>query len=122
MRLYEVINPKIFNLGFEQKKSILDGKYELIAKAGPMLYSPGKVVTKSEQFRIEAYKKRVLVGWVNFEQKGDHLEALDLFVNKHHRQKGIASEMYVFAKELGNTIKPSSKQTALGKAFWAPKT
>jgi hypothetical protein len=118
MRLYEVINSKIFNLGFEQKKSILDGRYELVAKAGPMLYHPSKMITTSEQFRIEAFKKRVLVGWVNFEPKGDHLEAMDLFVNKNHRQKGIASEMYIFAKELGNSIKQSNKQTSMGKLFW----
>lgn len=118
MKLFEVINSKIFNLGFEQKKSILNDEYELVAKAGPMLYSTKGIVTKSEQFRIEAYRKKVLVGWVNFEPKGDHLEALDLFVNKNHRQKGIASEMYVFAKELGNSIKKSEKQTSMGKLFW----
>jgi hypothetical protein len=30
--------------------------------------------------------------------------------------------MYKFARELGNDIHPSSKLTALGRAFWSDKT
>jgi hypothetical protein len=46
------------------------------------------------------------------------LEAIDLSVDTYHRRKGIATAMYQFAKELGNDIIPSTKQTPNGKAFW----
>jgi len=121
MKLTEVLNKQVFRLGFEKSKPILDGKYLLKAMPGRFTYQPGKFVTETDQFRIEAYKGKTLVGWVNFENKKDHLEALDLVVNKEHRRKGIATEMYTFAKELGNDIKASDKQTSLGKAFWDKK-
>lgn len=122
MKLTEVLNKAVFRLGFEKSKPILDGKYLLKAMPGRFTYVPGKFVTETDQFRIEAYKGKTLVGWVNFENKGDHLEALDLVVTKEHRRKGIATEMYKFAKELGNDIKASDKQTSLGKAFWNDKS
>lgn len=118
MKLNEVVNKVGFKMGFDKKKSILDGKYELRAMPGRFIYQPGKFVTDTDQFRIEAYKGKLLVGWVNFENIDNALEALDLVVLKDYRRQGIASEMYKFAEELGNTIRPSSKQTTLGKAFW----
>ena len=118
MLLNEIINSSVFRRGFEKTKKILDDKFDLIAKHGYLPYSPSKKINTSNQFRIEAYKGKQLIGWVNFEKNGDDLEALDVVVNEPFRRKGIATEMYKFAKELGNTIKPSSKQTALGKAFW----
>lgn len=117
--LFETVNDKIFWAGFEEKKPILDGEYTLIAKAGYMTYS-AKPKFKSEQFRIEAREKRgSVIGWVNFEKIEDHLEALDLWIAPAHRRKGIATEMYSFARELGNDIYASEKQTAMGKLFWS---
>ena len=114
--LFEDVNQKVFRPGFEQTKELPNG-YKLIAKPGYV-----KIDAKqSEQFRIEVKTpKNVTIGWVNFEVKGDGkwLEALDLVVDKKHRRKGLATEMYKFARELGNTIKPSSKQTGMGKVFW----
>lgn len=118
MKLNEIVNKAGFRMGFDKKKSILDGAYELHAMPGRFVYQPGKFVMDTDQFRIEARKGKRVVGWVNFEQKGDALEALDLVVLKDYRRQGIATEMYKFAEELGNTIRPSSKQTGLGKAFW----
>ena len=118
MKINEIINSSVFRRGFEKTKEILDGQFTLVAKHGYLPYSSSKKINVSNQFRIEALKGKQLVGWVNFEQRGDALEALDLVVNEPYRRKGIASQMYVFAKELGNSIIPSSKQTALGKAFW----
>lgn len=115
MRLVELVNPKVFHRGFE--RSMEYGPYTLVATPGYFRYGqkPGE---PSDQFRIEARKGRVMVGWVNFENIDDNLEALDLHIDPKHRRKGIATAMYKFAKELGNSISPSSKQTAMGKLFW----
>lgn len=119
MKICEVVNKAVFRMGFNKMKSILNGKYELRAMPGNFEYVPGKFVTTSKQFRIEAYDRKLLIGWVNFEVVDDKLEALDLVVTKDYRRQGIATEMYSFARELGNTIQPSGKQTKLGKEFWS---
>lgn len=119
--LFETVNKKVFMQGFEQEREILDGKYIIVAKHGYLPYTTPQTRV-SNQFRIEVKTARgVQVGWVNFENIDDNLEALDLSVSEKHRRKGIASEMYKFARDLGNTIKPSSKQTAMGKKFWSDK-
>lgn len=121
VELLERVNDRLFWQGYEKTKSVLDGKYELVAKAGYVKYG-AKPSYKSEQFRIEARTpKKVQIAWVNFENIDGNLEALDLHVDAKHRRKGIATEMYKFARELGNDIKPSSKQTGMGKQFWATK-
>lgn len=118
IELFEQVNPKVFQQGFEQEREILDGKYKLVAKHGYLPYTTPQTRV-SKQFRIEAKTpKGVTIGWVNFENIDGNLEALDLSVQEKHRRKGIASEMYKFARSLGNTIKPSSKQTGMGKKFW----
>lgn len=116
--LFEAVNVKVFKPGFEQTKELPGGKYKLVAKPGYV-----KIDQKqSDQFRIEVQTMRgTQLGWVNFVQNGDELEALDLNVDKQFRRRGLATEMYKFARELGNTIVPSGKQTALGKAFWSKK-
>jgi GNAT superfamily N-acetyltransferase len=121
----EATNPAVFKRGFSKIKEILGGEYTLTATPGYFKYRTEAAPVKSEQFRIECKdKKGNLVGWVNFEEKRDHsdktdnLEAIDLVVNKEHRRKGIATEMYKFARELKNDIRPSSKQTSMGQQFW----
>lgn len=117
--LFERVNDKIFWKDFEKDKEILDGSYALSARCGWIKIS-AKNPYKSDQFRIVAKtKKGVEVGWVNFEKHDDHLEALDLSIQPAHRGKGIATEMYKFARELGNDIKPSKLQTGMGKQFWS---
>ena len=114
----ETVNDKLFWTGYEKKKEILDGAYVLVASAGYVGYG-AKPDHKSTQFRIVARTaKGGDVGWVNFENKDDHLEALDLTIQPAHRRKGIATEMYRFARELGNDIAPSKLQTTKGKQFW----
>ena len=116
--LFETVNKKVFTQGFEQERPILDGEYTLVAKHGYLPYTKPQTMN-SKQFRIEAKtKKGVVVGWVNFENVDDNLEALDLGITEKHRRKGLATAMYKFARDLGNTIKASPKQTALGKKFW----
>jgi ribosomal protein S18 acetylase RimI-like enzyme len=119
--LFEKINDKVFWQDFSKDKEILDGAYTLQARCGWIkINAPNKY--KSDQFRITAKsKKQGEVGWVNFEVKDGKLEALDLSIQPAHRRKGIATEMYKFARELGNDIAPSRLQTGMGKQFWSQK-
>jgi GNAT superfamily N-acetyltransferase len=95
------------------------GKITLIASHGPIDYVPGGRGRESSTFTIKAFTQSgKQVGWVNFEEINSSLEAVDLVVDPAHRRQGIATELYRFAKELGNSISPSSKQTPDGKAFW----
>lgn len=114
----ETVNDKLFYQGYEHKKPILGGKYVLSATSGYVGYG-AKPGYKSTQFRIVVKtSKGEEVGWVNFENKDDKLEALDLYIQPAHRRKGIGTEMYRFARELGNEIAPSKLQTGMGKQFW----
>ena len=115
----EEINPKVFRRGFEQSEKF--GDYTIIATPGRFLLHQ-KYNDPSEQFTVRALLGKDKVAWVNFELIDDHLEALDLYVDPKHRRKGIATAMYQFAKKLGNDIIPSSKQTGMGKQFWATKS
>ena len=115
----EKVNPDVFKRGFEKVKTF--GKYTMVATPGRFLLHQ-KFNEPSEQFTIKTFVGKNQVSWVNFEIKDDHIEALDLHVDDKHRRRGIATAMYKFAKELGNDILPSSKQTALGKTFWATKS
>ena len=116
----EAVNEKIFQRGFEETKPY--DRYILVAKHGDLPYLPNRRAQRSDQFRIECRKGGAVIAWVNFELVGDHLEAIDVNVDNQHRREGIATAMYKFARELGNDIKPSSKQRPLGKAFWSDKT
>lgn len=119
--LVEKVNEKLFYQGYTETREILDGKYKLVATAGYVGYG-AKPGFKSKQFRIVAKTdKGAEIGWVNFENKDGHLEALDLSIQAAHRRKGIATEMYKFARELGNDIAPSKLQTGMGKLFWSEK-
>lgn len=116
--LCERVNRDIFRPGFEKTKLVLDDKYKLVATPGYVKLGD----KESTQFRIEIQTIRgTKLGWVNFEIKDGKLEALDLNVDKNFRRRGFATEMYKFARELGNDIAPSLKQTELGKKFWSDK-
>jgi GNAT superfamily N-acetyltransferase len=119
--LFEKVNDKIFWSDFHEEKSILGGEYKLVAMCG-WIKMNAKPEHKSDQFRIVARTKQGSeCGWVNFENKDGKLEALDLSIQPAHRRKGIATEMYKFARELGNDITPSRLQTGMGKLFWSKK-
>jgi GNAT superfamily N-acetyltransferase len=114
----ETVNDKIFWSDFHKERQILDGQYILVATAGYVGYG-AKPEHKSTQFRIVAKTANgAEVGWVNFENKDGTLEALDLSIQPAHRRRGIATEMYRLARELGNDIAPSKMQTGMGKQFW----
>ena len=114
----ESVNSAAFRRGFERQKKF--GRYTLIATPGRFLLHQ-KFNEPSDQFTISVFYRGHKVGWVNFEIVDDNLEALDLYVEPRHRRRGLATAMYKFAVELGNDVKPSGKQTALGRAFWATK-
>jgi len=121
MLVSELFEPRVFRRGFEQEQKY--GKYRLVARHGPLPWlGHGRTPMVSDQFRVEAYHGRNLVAWVNFEVVDDHLEAIDVVVDKKHRRRGVATAMYQFAKSLGNDIQRSSKQTGMGREFWATKS
>ena len=119
LELTEKINDKIFYTNFDASKEILGGKYKLVARAGYVrLGSPNKF--KSHKFEIRVRTaKGTEVGYANFEQSGEHLEAESIKIDPEHRQKGIATEIYKFVRELGNDIQPSKLQTGMGKLLWS---
>jgi len=126
--LDEKVNAEVFLPSFnEQHREIIakNGKpYVLIAKPGPRSLHQ-KFRDPSRLFSIEAYPKvkdqvsKYRVGLVNFVNHGDHVEAEDVHVDPKHRRKGLAKAMYQFAKDVVGDIKPSSKQTSMGKQMWS---
>lgn len=116
--LFEAVNKDVFWASFKKEKEILNGKYKLVASAGYIEHGAANPY-KSKQFKITAFNKNKQIALVNFEVKDNNLEAIDITVDAAHRRKGIATEMYKFARELGNDIQRSEKQTALGKKFWS---
>lgn len=119
--ILEKVNDDIFWRGFEQKKEIElpSGKFVLVAKAGHIELNADPA-HKSKQFRIEVQKPNGnMIGRVNFIQNDGKLEAIDVKVEKPYRRMKLATEMYKFARELGNDIQKSDKLTPLGAAFWS---
>ena len=117
-RVKEEINPQVFRRGFEKTKEILGGKYVLKAYHGVLPYSPTKKINSSENFHIDAFTaKGSKVGNVTYKVTDDNLEAVFVTVDPKYRRQGIAKEMYIFAKELGNDIIPSSMRIYNGNDF-----
>ena len=48
----------------------------------------------------------------------DDLNSDDTWVDKNYRRMGIATKMYNWAQELGNTVVPSKFRSTAGKKFW----
>jgi len=117
--LTENINPQVFRRGFERSKEIMGGKYSLTATHDMLPYSPTKKINQSENFIITAYarKGKMQVGQVTFKVTDDNLEAVFVTVKPEFRRQGIAKAMYLFAKELGNEIIPSSMRIYNGDDF-----
>lgn len=114
----ESINPQVFRRGFEQTKKVLGGKYMLKAYHGLLPYSPTKKINHSENFHIDAFTANGnKVGNVTYKVTDNNLEAVFVEVKPEFRRQGIAKEMYIFAKELGNDIIPSSMRIYNGNDF-----
>jgi hypothetical protein len=134
MRIQEIreaINPDILRPEFRKKKMIKvsSGYVSLVATS---------VLDSDEifpQFLITAYNAlNHKIGYLRFNVRdltawkralglgGKHprafLTAKMVEVDPRYQKQGIAGEMYKFAHELGNDVKPSDTQTPPGRDMW----
>ena len=113
--LHETVNHDVFNPAFNDTQ-IFDG---LTYRATSEEDHQGK-----PYFVIRVYDDAfVRVGLVKFalykdDKGGEWLESLISAIQPEYQGKGIASNIYAYARMLGNTIKPSSDQTQQGRAMW----
>lgn len=70
---------------------------------------------------ISADHDGYLVGQVSFNIRGDTLVAGKVTVHPDFRRKGVATQMYNYAKSLGYSITPSASRTDDGLSFWQNK-
>jgi hypothetical protein len=61
---------------------------------------------------------RIKIGTFTFKHDNKNLKAIDIWVSKEHRGKGLAKMVYDILSERGYKIYRSSDQTAAGKHFW----
>ena len=115
----EEINPDILHPEFKHKQVIGDYTYTAASSMGS---------DNDNYLVIKAYHgpTNYPLNWVaqvSFFIRGTpesgYLESLNTWVAREYREKGIARTMYSYAKMLGNTVKPSSTQTDMGKKMWS---
>ncbi len=113
--LKETVNHDVFNPAFNDTQ-FFDG---LTYRASSEEDHQGK-----PQFVIKVFDDNFeRVGLVKFTLQKDKsgnewLESLISAIQPEYQGKGIASHIYAYARMLGNTVKPSSDQTAQGRAMW----
>ena len=107
-KLDETINPDILHQEFKHTQEIGDFTLTAETKKGP----------ESTQLEITCYLQGQFVGNADFWIHGDALQSGLTWVSRQHRNLGVASTMYAYAKMLGNDIKPSSNQLHPGKMMW----
>jgi len=130
MRISEVVNPAIVSSEFHAEK-IIDtsvGKLKLVAKniaTGNVPQFVVSVINDKDQsighfrFVVADYRPEKKMFGFKLKSKLDpYVVGGNVSVWGEYQRKGIATQVYKFVKELGNDIKPSTKQTAAGKAFW----
>jgi hypothetical protein len=108
------INPEVFKEGFQKLKQLADGTWL-------------RAYSDMGEFRIEAIKDSHRVGETYMgpeyrDRKNSSerdLQAWITKVNPDHQGKGLASEMYKFASELGNDVVAGTSQTPAGRALWS---
>lgn len=112
MRINEVItesvNPDILNPEFYHKQQI--GDYTYVATFKDAKGKP--------KLRIECFYGDERVAYVEFDITDKALVSDITWIMKAHRNKGIASTIYAYAKMMGNDIAPSKEQTDMGKKMW----
>jgi len=114
----EEINPDILNPKFKHLLEI-DG-LDYTATVEPDKFSPQGGL----RLVIKCVDKATHAGTGKFNvhenSKGDQwLESSITWVNPNYRGQNIASNIYAYAKMLGNDIKPSSDRTPAGKDMWS---
>lgn len=113
--LQETVNHDVFNPAFNDTQ-FFDG---LTYRASSEEDHQGK-----PYFVIKVFDDNFeRVGLVKFalykdDKGGEWLESLISAIQPEYQGRGIASNIYAYARMLGNTIKPSSDQTAMGRAMW----
>jgi hypothetical protein len=110
--IYEGLNPDTLNPKFMQEKTM--GELKLVARGMPITS-----MAPQGGLEITAHFGGQEIGGVNFKALGNNLVANQVTINKNFRGKGIAAEMYRYARRLGNTIEPNVRdQTSHGQAMW----
>ena len=112
----EQVNKQMLNPSWSAEKTI-------DTSAGPLELRARYHDAVVDQIIITASLNGQDVGQVRFvvssvDRKEPVLVAGNLNVDRDQQRKGIASAMYRWAKELGNTIEPSYSQTDAARAFW----
>lgn len=103
------VNPEVFQEGFQKLKQLADGTWL-------RAYGTGRGLT------IEAVKDSHTLGTVDFSPEyvnravSDERNLQASFTASD--QKGLATQMYQFAGELGNDIQRSPVQTKAGQKMW----
>ena len=106
----EEVNPETFNRKFKHEVKI--GNYLYKADLFNMEYGFGQAL------RIRCFDGNKQIGRVLFKNYGDHIESEDTEVHPNYKGQGIATNMYAYAKMLGNDIFPSFIRTKQGKDMW----
>jgi GNAT superfamily N-acetyltransferase len=103
------INPEVFKEGFQRLKQLADGTWlraHFDSRTG---------------LNIEARKDGHIIGNVVFDKGKDELRTFSVKVEPDYQRQGYATELYQFAKELGNDIGSNGGmgRTEAGKGFAA---
>lgn len=100
----ETINRDILNPAFKHQQEI--GDFLL------------KAEKKSGKLAIRCFHEGEYAGSADFTINVNNLTSDLTWVSRQHRNMGVASTMYAYAKMLGNDVVPSSQQLPPGKAMW----
>jgi hypothetical protein len=109
MRFAELIQPELHKQGFKIQKTDELGLVWTAHSTGNFdltidINSPHQGLIAYANFGIDEYP--------------DSLNSLDTWVDKKFRRMGLATKMYNWAQELGNTVEPSKFLSNQGKKFW----
>lgn len=107
------VNPDVFKEGFQKLKQLADGTWLRAHNEGG-------------EFRVEAIKDGHRIGEVLFNSEfrnrrvsdEKNLTSWGTKVLPEYQGKGLATEMYKFASELGNDIQPSMSRSPDGYKMW----
>ena len=110
----ERINQKSIQAGFKDHQKVMGGKFDLYAD------SDGRTLTvELHDPNADFWEK---AAWARFEVKGlffmKNLQSFKTWVEPQYRRMGLATTIYQYVQNLGNTIKPAVVRTDMGKAMW----